>query len=290
MTADETGGIALITPAVDLPPDNSISILVGVFMTISLYNALELIVLIFVNFRRYQGWYFWSLLIATIGVAIHALGYMLRYFHFDKTVFTAVTVSVIGWIAMVTGQSLVLWSRLNLVVQHRKILRGILYMIIANAICLNIPTIVLTYGINADTSSATDGKWTYGYSIMERLQLTGFSLQEFIISTIYISKSSQILKNLRQSRPHTHKFTYQLIATNILFIFLDVILLTLQYLSYSTLQTTVKSLVYSVKLKLEFAVLGKMVALISHRGEVFFAPIDHQQENNDNNNSSNNIK
>lgn len=124
---------------------------------------------------------------------------------------------------------------------------------------------------------------------MERLQLTGFSVQETVISTIYIVKSSQILKNLSQSRPHTHSFTYQLIATNVLFILLDLILLVLQYCSYSTLQTTVKSLVYSVKLKLEFAVLGKMVALISHRGEVFFAPIDHQAYN-DNSNNNNNLK
>lgn len=161
-------------------------------------------------------------------------------------------------------------------------------MIITNAICLNIPTIVLTYGINANNPPEIDARWTFGYSIMERLQLTGFSLQEFVISTIYIVKSTQILKNLRQARPHTHAFTYQLIATNVLFILLDVILLTLQYCSYSTLQTTVKSLVYSVKLKLEFAVLGKMVALISHRGEVFFAPIDHQAYND--NNTNNNIK
>lgn len=288
-TTAEGDGTALITPAVALPQNESISVLVGVFMTISLYNAIELITLIFVNFRRYRGWYFWSLLIATIGVVLHAVGYLLRYFHFDNSVFGAVTVSVLGWIPMVTGQSIVLWSRLHLVMQNKKILRGILIMIFANVICLNIPTVVLTYGINADTSPETDGKWTYGYNVMERLQLTGFSLQEFIISTIYIYKSSKILKNLSQSRPHTHTFTYQLIGTNVLFILLDAVLLTLQYLSYSTLQTTVKSLVYSVKLKLEFAVLGKMVALISHRGEMFFEPIDHS-ENNDIRNNNNNLK
>lgn len=280
-------GTALITPSVSLPQNESLTILVGVFMTISLYNAVELLVLVFVNFRRYQGWYFWSLLIATIGVVVHALGYFLRYFHIDGSVFGAVTVSVVGWVAMVTGQSIVLWSRLHLVMEHRKILRGILNMIITNVICLNIPTIVLTYGINANMHPETADRWIYGYSVMERLQLTGFSLQETIISTIYIVKSTQILKNLRKSRPHTHAFTYQLIATNVLFILLDLILLVLQYCSYSTLQTTVKSLVYSVKLKLEFAVLGKMVALISHRGEVFFAPIDHQGFTNDNNTNNN---
>ena len=278
-------GSGLVVPSTTLPEDQTISVLVGVFMTLSLYNAIELIVVIFVSFRKYHGWYFWSLLIATIGVVIHALGYLLRYFQLDGTVYGAVTVSIIGWVAMVTGQSIVLWSRLHLVVEQRKILRAILCMIIVNAIILNTPTIVLTYGINTTMTHDANARWTYAYNIMERLQLTGFSLQEFIISTIYIMKSGKILKNLSPSRPRSHAFTYQLMGINVLFILLDAVLLTLQYHSQAVLQMTLKSLVYSVKLKLEFAVLGKMVELISHRGEVFFAPIEHPHSNDYNNNN-----
>lgn len=51
---------------------------------------------------------------------------------------------------MVTGQSVVLWSRLHLLVEHGRILRWTIWMIIIDAIILHIPTTVLTFGSNGD--------------------------------------------------------------------------------------------------------------------------------------------
>ncbi len=59
----------------------------------------------------------------------------------------------IGWYPMVTGQALVLWSRLHLIVigaRGDKIIKYTKWMIIVNAICLHIPTTVLTFGSNGN--------------------------------------------------------------------------------------------------------------------------------------------
>lgn len=55
---------------------------------------------------------------------------------------------------------------------------------------------------------------------------------------------------------------YQLLATNALIIMMDIVLLVFEYLNYFVIQTTLKSMVYSIKLKLEFSVLSRLVLLV----------------------------
>ncbi|KAJ5620616.1 hypothetical protein N7510_004600 [Penicillium lagena] len=236
-----------------------------VFLGIALYNSLELLVLIFASFRRYHGLYFWSLLLSvSLGVVPQSLSFILKYYDVGPLWFS-ITLSTIGWYFMVTGQALVLFSRLNIVVQDMTISHRVLTMIIINAIILHVPTTVLTYGSNFVQTPV----WVHGYTIMERIELTGFCLQEFIISGLYISKTVKIL---RMSPPsldghnQNRKIMYQLLAINALIIIMDVILLTFEYLNYFVIQTTLKSAVYSIKLKLEFGVLSRLVFLVqSHR-------------------------
>lgn len=58
------------------------SVFVTVCCTISLYNGLELLVLIFTTFRRFRDLYFWSLLIASFGLLPYTLGFLITYFTF----------------------------------------------------------------------------------------------------------------------------------------------------------------------------------------------------------------
>ena len=44
------------------------------FTAIAWYNALEILIVIFIMFKRFSGLYFWSLLITTIGVIPYATG------------------------------------------------------------------------------------------------------------------------------------------------------------------------------------------------------------------------
>lgn len=232
-----------------------------VFLGIALYNSIELLVLIFASFRRYHGLYFWSLLLSTVlGVIPQSLSFILKYNNIGPLWFS-LTLSTFGWYFMVTGQALVLFSRLNIVVQDLTVSHRVLAMIIINAIVLHIPTTVLTYGSNFIRTST----WAHAYTIMERIELTGFCLQEFIISGLYITKTIKILR-LSFPRSHGHhtnrKIMYQLLATNALIIMMDIVLLVFEYLNYFVIQTTLKSMVYSIKLKLEFSVLSRLVLLV----------------------------
>ncbi|OJJ43176.1 hypothetical protein ASPZODRAFT_136735 [Penicilliopsis zonata CBS 506.65] len=241
-----------------------------VFLGIALYNSAELIVLVLTTFRRYHGLYFWSLLLAgTLGVIPQSISFLLKYYSLAPVWFS-LTLSTLGWYFMVTGQALVLFSRLNLVVQNPDIRRGVLAMIIVDAIALHIPTTILTYGSNFIATPV----WVRAYTIMERIELTGFCLQEFIISGLYIHETIKILRLQppNEETPSQHpghsnrKIMYQLLGINLLIIVLDIVLIIVEYLNFFVIQTTLKSLVYSIKLKLEFGVLGRLVFLVrSHQ-------------------------
>lgn len=55
---------------------------------------------------------------------------------------------------------------------------------------------------------------------------------------------------------------YQLIGINCAIITMDLVLLGLEYANFYAVQITLKGFIYSFKLKLEFAVLGRLVDLI----------------------------
>ncbi|KAL5353321.1 hypothetical protein ACLOAV_001357 [Pseudogymnoascus australis] len=239
----------------------SIRIAIATLCGISWYNAIELIFLIFNSFYRYKGLYFWSLLFsASIGIIPYSLGFFLKFFQFAES-WLSVTLLTIGWYVMVTGQSLVLYSRLHLVLINQKILRLVLFMIIINAIVLHIPTTVLTYGSNYNSSTQAFIK---GYNIMEKVQMTGFCIQEFIISGLYIHETIKLL-NLNPGR-RNRKIIHQLLSINMFIIIMDLSLLAIEYASYYAIEVTLKGVIYSIKLKLEFAVLGKLVHLVNSHG------------------------
>lgn len=235
--------------------------LFAAFFAVAWYNVIELVILVFSTFKRYHGLYFWSLLIATVGIIPYSIGFGLKLFQLTHLNPLSVTILTIGYWTMVTGQSLVLYSRLHLVLQNQKILRRVLWMIIIDAIILHIPTTTLTVAANcgADTES-----FTLGYSVMEKIQLTGFCIQEFILSGLYIREAIGLLRIRPMAKDRG--LMWQLLAMNLIIIIMDAVLLAAQYTDQYAFQVTLKALVYSVKLKLEYAVLSKLVDFVKGTG------------------------
>ncbi|KAJ9193230.1 hypothetical protein DTO164E3_6852 [Paecilomyces variotii] len=239
-----------------------VQIAMATFTGIAWYNAIELIVLLFVTFSQYKGLYFWSLLCsAVVGVVPYSLGFLLKFFNLTSARWLSVTFLTVGWYFMVTGQSIVLYSRLHLVLRNPRVLQRVLFMIIADAIVLHVPTTVVTFGSNFDYDTTA---YVRGYNVMEKIQMTGFCLQEFIISGLYIIETVKLLKLNPDKR--NRKIMYQLLGINLLIIAMDLGLLLAEYLNFYVIETTLKGAVYSVKLKLEFAVLGKLVHLVHSHG------------------------
>ncbi|KAF4211582.1 hypothetical protein CNMCM8980_000441 [Aspergillus fumigatiaffinis] len=233
------------------------SALVSVFTTIASYNIIELLILCFTRFKR-RDVYFWTLLVATLGIIPYNLGLSLKLFNVVHNNNISLTVASVGWYCMVTGQSLVLWSRLHLLIRSRKLLHGILCMIVVDAFVFHIPTTVLAFGANAPSRPRAFVK---GYEIMERIQLIGFFAQEALLSGLYICKTVEFLKTHVRNR--YWGILHQLLVINILIILMDASFVAVQYSGFYAIQVTLKGLVYSVKLKLEYAILGKLVKAVN---------------------------
>ena len=169
------------------------SLVIVSFLAIAWYNVLELTILIQTFFKRHSGIYYYSLLIANWGIFLHGLETLLKFFKLNdgmpghKIANTIVGWS--GWVMMVTGQSIVLWSRLHLVQIPWS--RGILTVIIFDAICLHTSTGILTFLTNI---SPRPERYQTPYSIMERVQVTIFFLQEVALSSLYIWRTTNMLR------------------------------------------------------------------------------------------------
>lgn len=246
--------------------DKTTFIVISSFLSIAIYNVIELGVIIPSVFKKRGGFYFWSFVMATVGILLQAIGFILKYvdsWSNHNTVLVVVIISI-GWVGMVTGQSLVLYSRLHLVLLQPMQLRFVLAMIIFDAIVLHIPVIILTWGANVLHSDIYLGS----YKIMERIQVTVFFIQELIISTLYIFATARLLSDSNSIRGRkAHRVMSHLVYVNIIVIFLGITILGLEYSGLHSIQTGYKTFVYSVKLKAEFSILNQLVGLTRTRND-----------------------
>ncbi|KAK7177717.1 integral membrane protein [Paraphaeosphaeria sporulosa] len=234
---------------------------------LGVYNALELIVLILVIFNRYRGLYFWSMIVSGLGIMPYSLGFLIKFFNLldpnTNTGYLAVAMNVVGWYMMVTGQSVVLWSRLHLLTTSRRILRYSLFMICIDVVILGFPTTVLTFGSNASSlRTHSRNHFVMGYNVVEKMQMT--------LRILRLSKSAHadilsIEDDTELSRPFARKVIYQLLAINVIIIALDIVLIVVGFANIYLIETTLKGVVYSVKLKMEFAILGKLVQIVQSK-------------------------
>ncbi|OJD14477.1 hypothetical protein ACJ73_09079 [Blastomyces percursus] len=234
-------------------------IAIASFLAISLYNALELFVLIFVAFRSFKSLYFWSLLLSTsVGIVPYSIGSLLGYFAppigSEWPLFTLVSV---GWLVTTTGQSLVLYSRLHLVLRNTKILRLVLLMIVANTVILHLPGAIISIRLMLRES------FLDAYIAIEKVQMTVFSVQEVVISTLYIWETAKMFR-LSPDRGN-RRIMWQLISINMIVTVMDIGLLAAVYADLYLYEPAIRVMVYSIKLKLEFAILGQLVHLASSR-------------------------
>lgn len=239
-----------------------LAVIVILCSTLSLYNALELLLLLLVTFKRRSGLYFWSLLVSSLGVILYSVGYISDYFHLTYTLVGDI-INNIGWWTMVTGQSVVLYSRLHLVLHDPKVLRFVLYMIVADALIFHGMTTIVHFG-----TYSSDQRFNDASRVIEKIQMTGFCIQEFIISGLYTKEVVRYLhivihKGVRRTM-------WELFTINVFIVALDIGLLVIEYLNLSVFEITFKAVVYSVKLKMELAILGKLVSMSGSGNRVVF--------------------
>lgn len=251
------GGIgSTIDPALISIPER---LLVACLQGVAIYNAVELLAIIFYTFRRRSGLYFWSLMISTIGVALNASAFVVNDNGLTTHRVIIALMIIGGWIPMTTGQAFVLYSRLHLLYIEPRILKLVLIMIITNAVIGHVPTAIVIFGSNSNEPDP----FLLPYSIYEKVEVTIFFLQEVVLSGMYLFKclefwKSQSMREARQIR----NIIQHLVAVHLLIVALDITILCFEYKGLYVLQTSYKAFVYSVKLKMEISILNRLVDFV----------------------------
>jgi hypothetical protein len=233
------------------------------FSTIALYNVIELNAIIFTTFKRRQGLYFWSFIVATWGIVPHTIGFIVSFFDVTSVWWAPLILISFGWFAMVSGQSMVLYSRLHIVAGSEGRIRWVLCMIIFDAIVLGIPDNILAFLSHRPNAHASV---VDAFSIFDKIQVGGFFVQEVIISAFYIYETVRLLGPIggRKQNP-LRKLLSHLILINIIVLIFDATLLGTEYSGNFEIQVTYKPAIYSIKLKLEFSVLNRLIDVVKNK-------------------------
>ncbi|KAJ3200908.1 hypothetical protein HDU67_001728 [Dinochytrium kinnereticum] len=196
--------------------------------SVAIYCCLELYVMIFMRFKRYDNLYFWSIMVATTGTLL----------------FT------------VTGFSVIMYSRLSVVSVPKHVIRYVLYMIIFNFVFSHLPTTFLTFMANI-TKAPT---WKRAYAIEEKIQMTLFWIQESILSSIYLFYTRRLSGSVKKAKNKT--IIAHTVYLNIFVLFLDLVALVFEYLDLYDYQIMFKAFLYGIKIKSEFAILNILMDVL----------------------------
>ncbi|KAL7943806.1 hypothetical protein V8C42DRAFT_358994 [Trichoderma barbatum] len=245
-------------------PDKSSTIII-VFLSLAFYNVLVLTCIIFGTFRRYSGLYFWAFVMSTTGIALSCSGFVIKFFGPKSLGYLSCTLSLAGWVSMVTGQSLVLWSRLHLVLRNPRLLKIILWIIIFDAILCHGTIIPMVYGSFSNNPEI----FAKPYTIAEKMEVIIFFLQEVMLSTFYIIETVKIMRieSFLGNHQSRRRLMQHLILVNVLIILLDSTIIILEFANLYDYQISYKPFAYSVKLQLEFTVLNRLVDIATGRKE-----------------------
>ncbi|KAK2602861.1 hypothetical protein N8I77_009363 [Diaporthe amygdali] len=251
--------------------------LVACFLGAAIWNAVGMFPMIFMTFKRLWTLYFWAMILSTIGILICSTSQIISIAAPTVSGMINGVLSCIGWVFMVTGQSVVLYSRLHLLAITRRVLRLVLWMIIINAVTIHVTGTVLTVGTRLQPPKSVP--FTTAYSVFERINITVFFTQETIISALYLWKSRDLLgryskPKIVEEEPTIRRYATprvttslrvvkniltQLIIVNIIVLFLDVTIVVLEHAGFYLIQLGYKIFVYSVKLQCEITILNRLL-------------------------------
>ncbi|KAE9972654.1 hypothetical protein EG328_004494 [Venturia inaequalis] len=236
-----------------LPWNPTVYCVVATLFGITIWAALELQLQLFLTFKRRSTLYFWSLLTSAWGSIIITVGFILRLFsHVSNAGLQSII--AIGWVMMTSGFAMVLYSRLYLIASGSRVLKAVFWMIIFDGIVFHTPVIV---------SGAISGP--IGAKMFEVTSQTEiiFAVQELLISTLYVYLFIKFMQH-GTSKPQMRSTLSLLIFAEALSLCCDLISVTLLYRNLFLARIAVESLIYIIKLKIEFVVLNRLTMLVKH--------------------------
>ncbi len=241
-----------------MPFDPIVWPIMGLFFGMALYGTLDITFLVLTTFKRWSGLYFWSLLIVAWAITIHNVGNALNYMVASANWGFYVFLDSFGWWLIQVFMSLVLYSRLHLVVRNQRTLKMVLALIVAAFVCLCIPNTTLFFLTNDPRYGPEQHKRaSYAFSVMDRIQVIGWMLMDAFLAALYIPNARKLL------RPSLGKgidnIVMQLIAVLILTVTLDLCMVVLNFSGLIAMKCVLQSFFVAVKLRVEFFILNQLM-------------------------------
>ncbi|KAL8393751.1 hypothetical protein RB595_003482 [Gaeumannomyces hyphopodioides] len=232
------------------------------FLSVSLWNTLQTTIFIFQFFKRFSGLYFWSISAANFGIPLRQVTALLRFFGLAPNL-AMLPISSVGFWMMVTGQSVVLYSRLSLIVGAPETIRWVALVVAATFLLVEVPTSAVLLASNMPHGAALVPVFT----AMENVQTGLLTLQETTISALYVVAARRALRPMEAIKGRRVRSTLrQLAGLFALTVVLDLSLMGLQYSGRQfAVMTTYKGVVYSIKLQVEAVVLNNLTCLVRQR-------------------------
>lgn len=240
------------TAPIPLPWNPTIYCCIAAFSAVPMWMSIELTFQIFATFKRYTGLYFYSLMLCTWSITIRQIGRVCIYFVPGCNQIFSFVFAMLGWVGTVTGFAVVLYSRLHLVTRNRKILNGVLCMIVFSVFAFHLTTMIAQIGV----VTKHQPHWISWYPAIEKMQIVGFTVQETIISTIYVISTHKLVGGSYNKK--TRRNIKLLILVQVLCVSLDLPFIVLSYVDMFVIKATLCSFEFAIKLKLEFIVLNNL--------------------------------
>ena len=111
------------------------------WMLASAFLGIALYLRLFIRATRYSL-YFWSCLLCSWGITVHGISILLANLGIWSS-YSSIIFIEFSWLTFVVCQSLVLYSRLNLVLLTARIANHVFWMILINAVVFGLSTVVL---------------------------------------------------------------------------------------------------------------------------------------------------
>ncbi|OGM48236.1 hypothetical protein ABOM_002218 [Aspergillus bombycis] len=229
-------------------------------LAIAAYNSVELFYWIFSFFRRYRGCYFWSLLVTAWGIIIFATAVVLSVANMGPPAFISITYTL-GFLTMVTGSVMVLYARLHLVTMDRTP-QYVLLLIIFTTCTLHLPLCIINLIKECKGVSARPALASFARNY-EHFVILCSCAREVFISGVYLWVAFRNLKPILDAKGHEgRRVIRELTIFNVFVLVSAAVLVVLDHTNHDQVKQGYGPMAASVKLKMEFAVLNKLVNLV----------------------------
>jgi hypothetical protein len=187
-----------------------------------------------------------------IGIILETAGFTLGLFEAVNSQISTILFAF-GWPLMVTGFSLVLYSRLHLIVYNPLLNRIVLIFIVGDAILVQFPVFLFAFiGAPRYVIFLKVAKFLSHFEII-------FSVQELVLSTLYIYFFRQFVKQGgSMGSKNLQRTFYLLIAAEVIIVVCDLTINITLYLNLYIPRKIILPFVYAIKLQIEFLVLNRL--------------------------------